>query len=251
MLDVRERTSITIGSTVRIETSTDPKKSNITFGVIQKILSNEDYAEDGHLILLDDGKTKGRVIEVITFIPSVMDHNLELILNGESDKVEFKQSFSFDVKKFQNTGIKERLEANEFNIPKSVCGFANNFGGTLFIGIEDRTKNIVGLQHDYEVLNVDDDGFENEIKMILRKFFGEDKKWIFKNIEMKMLHIKSKDVFKIRVTPSKTPFIIEKKISTEREKITIPYFFVRTGNGTENFTAQSFIEYWITHLKKI
>jgi uncharacterized protein YwbE len=251
MLDVKERTSITVGSTVRIETSKDPKKSNITFGIIEKILSDEDYAKDGHLILLDDGKTKGRVIEIIHFIPSVMGHDQELILKGENDKVEFKQSFSFDVKKFQNTGIKERLEANEFNIPKAVCGFANSFGGTLFIGIEDKTKKIIGLQNDYDVLNVGDDGFENAIKMTLRKFFGEDKKWIFKNIEMKMLHIQGKDIFKIKVTPSKAPFIIEKKVSTENDKFIVPYFFVRTGNGTENFTAQSFIEYWLTHLKKI
>ena len=53
---------------------------------------------------------------------------------------------------------------------------------------------------------------------------------------------KGKDIFRIRVTASKTtPFIIEEKIEGKN----FPYFFVRVGNGTENLSAQDFIEYWI------
>jgi hypothetical protein len=37
MQDLRERKNITVGSTVRIETSSDEKKSNIVFGVIRKV----------------------------------------------------------------------------------------------------------------------------------------------------------------------------------------------------------------------
>ena len=81
-------------------------------------------------------------------------------------------------------------------------------------------------------------------EMIIRKFFG-DNKAITKNIKPKMLKIKGKDIFKIRVSASRTPFIIEEKINGKN----FPYFFVRVGNGTEDFTAQAFVEYWIKRVK--
>ena len=242
MLDTREKKNITVDSTVRIETSKDAKKSNIVFGKIKKVLDDEEYREDGYRVVLDDDSS-GVVCDIIKFVQSNIDPDLELILSGESDIVEFKQSFSFDVHRFESTGEKVRLDKNEFNIPKAICGFANSSGGTLYIGIADRTGDPVGLEDDYQVLDTDADGFQNHIKMIIRKFFG-DNKAIAKNIKPKMLKIKGKDIFKIRVSASKTPFIIEEKINGKN----FPYFFVRVGNGTEDFSARNFVEYWMNHV---
>lgn len=244
MQDLRERKNITVGSTVRIETSTDERKSNIVFGVVKKVLDVEDYRENGYHVELEDD-TQGIVCDIIKFIPSNIDPDLELILAGENERVEFKQTFCVDVHRFEATGEKIKLDKIEFNIPKAICGFANRDGGTLYIGVVDRTNELVGLDHDYEVLGTDADGFENKYKMTIRKYFGDRNKAIAKNVFPKMLKIKGKDVFKIRVTPSTTPFIIEEKINGKN----FPYFFVRVGNGTEDFTAQAFVEYWIKRVK--
>ena len=244
MLDLRERKNITVSSIVKIETSKDERKSSIVSGTIKKVLDDEDYREDGYHVELEDGLT-GIVCDIIKFVQSNIDPDLELILAGENDKVEFKQTFSFDVHRFENTGEKARLNKNEFNIPKAICGFANSNGGTIYIGVVDRTNELVGLDNDYEVLGTDADGFENSYKMIIRKYFGDKNKAIAKNVKPKMLKIKGKDVFRIRVTASMTPFIIQEKV----EGRDFPYFFVRVGNGTEDFSARSFVEYWIKRVK--
>ena len=98
----------------------------------------------------------------VTAYTSTFRFNL-ILTAGENDRVEFKQTFSFDVHRFENTGEKARLEKNEFNIPKAICGFANSNGGTLYIGVVDRTNDLVGLDNDYEVLGTDADGFEAQI----------------------------------------------------------------------------------------
>ena len=243
MLDLRERKNITVNSIVKIESSKDERKSSIVSGTIKKILDYEDYREDGYHVELEDG-TIGVVCDIIKFVQSNVNPDLELILAGENDRVEFKQTFSFDVDRYEATGERKKSDKIEFNIPKAICGFANRDGGTLYIGIVDRTNELVGLDNDYEILGTDADGFENKYKMTIRRYFGERNKAIVKNVFPKMLKIKGKDVFRIRVTSSKTPFIIEEKIDGKD----FPHFFVRVGNGTESFTAKDFIEYWIKRI---
>jgi hypothetical protein len=60
----------------------------------------------------------------------------------ESLKLEFKQTFTMDVRTGQKSKeIKETLV-------KELVGFMNTNGGCLLIGVEDKEKNIVGIEPD-------------------------------------------------------------------------------------------------------
>ena len=62
-----------------------------------------------------------------------------MISKGESDKIEFKSSFRYDV---ENGKADKNLE---FECIKTIAAFLNSEGGTLFIGVEDK-KGIIGLE---------------------------------------------------------------------------------------------------------
>ena len=81
----------------------------------------------------------------------------------------------------------------------------------------------------------------NYILMTNRSFFDKKTELVSNCFNV----FKGKDIFKIRVSASKTPFIIEEIINGKN----FPYFFVRMGNGTEDFSAQSFVEYWMKHVR--
>lgn len=253
VLDPTLRKNVTPGSTVHIDISKDPEKANIIIGVVKKVLTNEAYCKDGILVLLENGK-KGNVEAILVFEPSSKDPDKEIIKSGENESVEFKASFTFDYKRYKSTGEKTCSEKLEFYIPKSIAGFANRFGGTLYIGV-DNNWNILGLKNDYEVMMVDSDKYEQKLRDKINVYFDHDES-IYNNIEMHMLHYEEGDVFKINVTPSKTPFIFYNKLIGSDEKgkkeiITHPYFYVRRGNITKDYTAQEFVKYWMDHLKKL
>ena len=56
---------------------------------------------------------------------------IENLLNGESQTVEYKREIS--------------LKSERKSILRSVIAFANTGGGTIVIGIEDKTREIVGV----------------------------------------------------------------------------------------------------------
>ena len=75
----------------------------------------------------------------------------ELILNGESDIVEFKSSLRWNIQK-QN---KDRLI--EHAALKTIAAFLNTKGGTLLIGVQD----------DRTIIGIGKERFENYDKMLL------------------------------------------------------------------------------------
>ena len=66
---------------------------------------------------------------------------LRLIEEGESETIEFKSTFKYDIEENRHNNDLTHL------ISKTVCAFLNSRGGTLFIGVEDN-KNIIGLYYD-------------------------------------------------------------------------------------------------------
>ena len=90
----------------------------------------------------------------------------DMILEGESDEVEFKSSLRWD---FKQEMVNKKLEEV---IVKSVAAFANAQGGTLLIGVDDEGT-ILGLERDYESLgDADRDKFELHLRNILNQHFG-------------------------------------------------------------------------------
>jgi|SaaInlStandDraft_2_1057019.scaffolds.fasta_scaffold24699_2 uncharacterized protein YwbE len=253
MLDPTLKKNVTIGSLVVIDTNNDPGVADLVKGIVETVITHESYRAQGIEVELSTGE-QGSVEEIINFVESKRDPDLELIKGKENSIVEFKKSFTFDHNRFDTTGEKARNEKLEFYLPKSIAGFANHFGGTVFFGVDD-DANIVGMSEDLEIMNLDEDRFEQRMLALTNKLF-EHNEAISNRVKMSFLHFPEGNVFKIYVTPSKKPFIFSTTYTLKNEKgkeevVTLPHFFVRQGNVTEPFTPQRFVNYWMEHLKEL
>lgn len=92
----------------------------------------------------------------------------ELILNGETEFVEFKSTLRFDMKQGV---LNKKLE---YVIIKTIAAFMNTEGGTLFIGVDD-DQSVLGLDADIQTLQKKDlDGFELHMIELIKKYIGAD-----------------------------------------------------------------------------
>ena len=140
---------------------------------------------------------------------------------------------------------------------KTIAAFANTDGGTLCIGIKDRTKEIIGLDEDYKENNCDSDGLITEIQNKMRKIFGDSYGGaILSILEMKTYESNTnsgkKEYLKIRVKPVKNhPLSLKVDGIIKGEKIKIPKFYYRTSNGSEELSVSDFYEtHWPEHSAK-
>lgn len=146
----------------------------------------------------------------------------QLIREGESMILEFKQTFSLDIK----TGTKE--DWIETSAIKTIAGFLNSKGGKLLIGVSDDGQ-ITGLNQE------------------ISKFF--------KTIDKLMLHVKNK--IKSRIGEDNYPFIDVNLIKIEESLVleitckqsTDPVFvdgndfYVRTNPATDKLEGPKLLTY--------
>jgi hypothetical protein len=104
---------------------------------------------------------------------------LQIISTGELPDIEFKSTLWTDLKKRQNfigaTSDELRSKSIAHSSMKSICGFLNEKGGKLFIGISD-DGNIIGIEEDYEVACPKDksaDGWLLKFRETIFQFFYE------------------------------------------------------------------------------
>lgn len=108
-----------------------------------------------------------------TSAPSTMLPTLDLPDEGQN--LELKSSIVFPA---GCNGVPD-LKKQIFVIVKEITAFMNAEGGDLYIGVRDRTNEVVGIEHDYPYLESDDsddgtyktdhDGFELKIRNSLEK----------------------------------------------------------------------------------
>lgn len=77
-----------------------------------------------------------------------------LEIGDEGTRLEFKTSIVFSPGSHE-ADIDNQLD----NIIKTLCAFMNTEGGTLYIGIHDKTKRVVGFKEDYSHLNDGEDSY--------------------------------------------------------------------------------------------
>ena len=95
-----------------------------------------------------------------------LSHIAELIMRGESKRVEFKESLSLDVRK--NTKEKYIEEV----VIKTIAGLMNTVGGDLLIGVADNGE-VKGIDEEIEKFHKSDDKFLLHFKNIFKKKIGE------------------------------------------------------------------------------
>ena len=245
---------------------------NVPIGCLVRCVSGEigrvkeAYAETGWnplgiRVVLEDG-TVCRAQEIIEGLKPVELELKEKINSPESDMLEFKGSFASPLEskekimneyKLKNDGqydawFKRKSPELMHAVIKTIAAFANTDGGTLLIGIEDRTKKIVGLQADYDNLKVDDDRLLIEIKNQLKHFFGDELRTTVLNLisELKIYPYEGKEICRIDVTPSKTT-----AIPVIHFKSKLDEFYIRHSNSSEPIPPHEFYEiHWPQHQMK-
>ena len=263
MIDPRESNNCKPGTLVKLRTG--------EIGKVKQTLAVLDYHPLGTKVNLDDeNETEGRVSEVIES-GNNSEQNSVTEFPDEGLTIEYKGSFSVPLGTDEEIKIKYNLPNDEaikgkikelkdilrFSVMKTIAAFANTDGGTLYIGIKDRTKEILGLDEDYKENNCDSDGLITEIQNKMKKIFGDSYGGaILSILEMKTYEGNTnsgkKEYLKIRVKPVKNhPLSLKVDGMIKGEKIKIPKFYYRTSNGSEELPVSDFYEtHWPEHRDK-
>lgn len=155
-----------------------------------------------------------------------------LIAQGESKVVEFKQTFSLDIK----TRIKKEIYM-ETACLKTICGFLNTSGGTLLIGVAD-DGTITGLSEEIELFHKNNlDNLLNHFKnKLTHRINGFDD-----FINYKAIHIKRKLLIEVTTKPIKFGigcYLDEKD------------FYIRRNPGTDKLEGQELVIYNKKHFQE-
>jgi len=151
-----------------------------------------------------------------------------LIKNGESDAIEFKSSFSLDLK---NKSKENFIEHNCF---KTIAGFLNNKGGELLVGVADDGE-IIGINS--EVDKFHKSSKDNFLLYFLNKLRAKDniKEKFLPFIYYELKEINKKLVFYVRVKKSNSPCFM---LHNNKE-----VFYTRQNPGTIELGGLEMVNY--------
>ncbi|WP_223550509.1 DUF262 domain-containing protein [Aestuariivivens sp. NBU2969] len=139
----------------------------------------------------------------------------ELILTGESDKLEFKSTLRYDLREGQ---LNKKLESV---VAKTISAFLNADGGILIIGVDD-DGNILGLDKDLSTLSKQNlDGFELYLKQVIKKFLGGN---FEKHLKITFPTVEEKEICLINISKFGKPVFLNFE---GRDS-----FYVRNGNSS-------------------
>jgi hypothetical protein len=153
---------------------------------------------------------------------------MRTLRNGESKTIEFKQTFSVDVK----TEKKEKYI--EKAILKTLVAFINTNGGILLVGIRD-DKNIIGIQGEIQKYYKNDDKFLLHFKNLFKSAIGES---YYPFIEYRLVDVENCKILRIDCKSSNDPCFFESK-----------EFYVRTNPATDKLEGPKMVEYIQSHFK--
>jgi uncharacterized repeat protein (TIGR03833 family) len=258
MIDPHYASNISIGAPVKIILISDQTEKS---GIVKEILSPLDYHPNGIKVKLED-LSLGRVSEILISENKVSEEILEKLKQPESNILEFKASLLTPTESVKEIMTQYKLKNNSeyesfiskikkniiHSCMKTVAAFANTDGGTLIIGVEDRTNKIIGLNNDFQhVLNNDDDGFLIELKNQIKSYFSGTGILAYVPT-MEIISIDDKKICRIEVNPSIESFTISDSVETRSGNLMIEKFYVRISNSTEEFSAKDFYEkHWVNH----
>tara|TARA_B110000438_G_scaffold246182_1_gene247595 strand:+ start:340 stop:1095 length:756 start_codon:yes stop_codon:yes gene_type:complete len=233
------------GLTVKINSGNDI----IVEGKVEEIITKIDHDSYGIFVKLETGEI-GNTVEIIQtdnekkYNKLISNFNYDL-QQDESDYVEFKETWAYPVNPEMNLSeiTKSDRAQIRFYVAKTIAAFANSDGGTLYVGIQDRTKNIMGLDRDFKLLDEgkqDSDGLGISMKSILENFFQRGSQ-IWESVSIKFIKINEKDISVIVVKKSKFAFVLKFKNDL--------YFYVRTNDSSSpKPDLNSFLDYWSRHI---
>jgi len=147
---------------------------------------------------------------------------LRLIAEGESSKLEFKQTMRFNLKAGKNG-----KEIEQANI-KTIAAFLNSDGGTLLVGVADNGA----------VTGLDADAFESDDRALLHfnnlvnQYVGAE---FAAYVNTMVLEVQGKKVLRAHCVPAGTPAFFRKGQAEE--------FYVRSGPASRPLSLSQFHEW--------
>ena len=153
------------------------------------------------------------------------DELLDLIRQGENDRIEFKSTLRMNL---HTNEIDKRVEGS---VLKTIAAFLNSSGGTLLIGVSD-SGDIVGTESDRFK---DQDNFNLHLMNLIR---GKVGKPFIKFIRFKHIDIKGKDVVRVECEKSNSPVFLDEE------------FYIRMGPSSTHISGKDLIDYVKTHFGK-
>lgn len=145
----------------------------------------------------------------------------EMISEGESEELEFKETLRWDIREGR---INKALEDV---IIKTLAAFANSpDGGSLLIGVSDDGE-AVGLEHDYNGLGGDRDGFELHLRNLCGRTFGQA--FTSGKLRISFPQIDGMEICQVEVRPADQAVVltVSDKNGAKSEKL-----YVRSGNSS-------------------
>jgi len=206
----------------------------------QFVPKNEEYWKLDAFELFLKKRRKKIADEINNFMEHLIDDEIikvkiaDLIKKEESNNLEFKSTFSWDIKENK---IDKDLK---FNVLKSVVGFMNSNGGTLLIGVDDEHQ-VVGMELDYESnWKGNKDGFILDFREYLESSIGINN--YNKYIDLSFESIDNKEVCVTKVEKSFDYIFLKKNY----KKV----LYVRLGNRTKPLDDPEEIMEYIEEDKK-
>jgi CheY-like chemotaxis protein len=158
---------------------------------------------------------------------------LSMIRQGESDRVEFKSTWKWELQPNPKS-----IDIRSTSL-KAICAFLNSEGGTLLIGIGDNSE-VLGLENDYAMLKRPTrDGLEQDIINLINERIS-CKAALARLIKVRFDRILDKDVCFISVCKAPEPAFVK-----DQNKVT--HFYIRFGNSSKPLDIEATYQYIRTH----
>ena len=158
------------------------------------------------------------------------DEVRNIIRQGESKKIEYKETLSLDVKK------KTKEKYIELSALKTIVAFLNTEGGTLLLGVADNGE-VTGLDIEIDKFHKGIvDKFLLHMKNLIKTRIGEE---YYPYIEYKLVAVGDKNVLSVKCKKSESPCYLD---GAE--------FYVRTNPATDKLEGPKLVQYVQNHFRQ-
>lgn len=149
-----------------------------------------------------------------------------LIAGGESERVEFKESISWDRER------KQRNKALEHTIARTLASFMNTHGGVLFVGVDDGGR-VVGLDGDLKLSQrKNEDGLRLRFDDLVKQYLGNR---FLPRIMIHSLEDGGKVFWAVEVRASNEPVFVKNNGDDE--------FWIRGMSSSRKLSMREALEY--------
>ena len=155
----------------------------------------------------------------------------DLIEKGENARIEFKETFLYDVYQEQPN------KALKAGVAKEIASLANTEGGVVIIGVEDGTKEAKGLERDLNLMSDGKDDFELQLNREINNRLGHMMASAYTEVGFEPVDGEEVCVVWVDATPE--PMYFDGEDGEE--------FYVRSGSSAEPRTIQEAQEYIARH----